>query len=143
MFEKCACNTDDSMETYELSYGGAIIGLTAYHGLYKIIDPKEGDVVVVSGGAGAVGSIVGKLAKAKGCAVIGIAGGEAKCNLMKNEYGYDHAIDYKSENIFEKIKEYAPDGVNGYFDYVGGDATEAVLENAANSCKIALCGSIR
>jgi len=107
----------------------------------KIIDPKEGDVVVVSGAAGAVGSVVGQLAKDKGAVVIGIAGGEEKCNYLK-EMGFDFAIDYKSENIGDKLKEYAPNGINGYFDNVGGEATEAVLINACNGMKIALCGSI-
>lgn len=143
MYEICACESDDSIsETYEISYGGIVIGLTAFHGVDKIIQPKEGDVIVVSGAAGAVGSIVGQLAKARGATVIGIAGGEVKCGIMKNEYNYDYAIDYKSDNISDKLKEYAPNGVNGYFDNVGGDVTEAVFENAANNCKVAICGSI-
>lgn len=89
-----------------------------------------------------MGSIAGQLAKLKGATVIGIAGGKAKCDYMKETLGFDYAIDYKSENINAKLKEYAPDGINGYFDNVGGDATEAVLMNAANGLRIALCGSI-
>lgn len=143
MLETCACETDkDVLATFELSFGGPVIGLTAWHGMNKIIDPKEGDVVVVSGGAGAVGSITGQLAKIKGATVIGIAGGDEKCKFMKDKLGFDFAIDYKSENISDKLKEYAPEGITGYFDNVGGDATEAVLLNARNGMKMALCGSI-
>lgn len=139
----CKCEEDTEVEpTFELSFGGAIIGLTAWHGTNKIIEPEEGSIFVVSGGAGAVGSIAGQLAKLKGATVIGIAGGKEKCDYMKETLGFDYAIDYKSEDINAKLKEYAPDGINGYFDNVGGDATEAVLMNAANGLRIALCGSI-
>merc|ERR1711862_35183 len=129
-------------KTFELSQGGIVIGLTAWHGMIKIIKPKQGDIVVVSGGAGAVGSLAGQLAKAKGATVIGIAGGAEKCNFMKDKLRYDFSIDYKSENISDKLKAYAPDGITGYFDNVGGDATEAVLMNARNGMKFAMCGSI-
>lgn len=143
MLGVCKCEEDNDVSpTFELSYGGAIIGLTAWHGVNKIIEPKDGDVFVVSGGAGAVGSIAGQLAKLRGATVIGIAGGNEKCSYMKETLGFDYAIDYKSEDINEKLKEYAPHGINGYYDNVGGDATEAVLMNAANGMKVALCGSI-
>lgn len=139
----CKCEEDKAVDsTFELTYGGAVIGLTAWHGVNKIIRPEEGSVFVVSGGAGAVGSIAGQLAKLKGATVIGIAGGKAKCSYMTDILGFDYAIDYKSEDIDAKLKEYAPNGINGYYDNVGGDATEAVLMNAANGLRIALCGSI-
>ena len=142
LFEICACEKDKYVsETFELTYGGVVVGLTAWHGVFKIIDPKDGDVIVISGAAGAVGSVVGQLAKDKGAIVIGIAGGKDKCNYLK-EMGFDFAIDYKSENIGDKLKEYAPNGINGYFDNVGGEATEEVLMNACNGMKFALCGSI-
>ena len=101
MVEVCACESDKEIPaTFELTYGGVIIGLTAWHGVNKIIEPKEGGVVVISGAAGAVGSIAGQLARLKGATVIGIAGGEDKCNYLKDELGFDFAIDYKSEKIF-------------------------------------------
>lgn len=139
----CECNTNpDVQPTFELTYGGVIIGLTAWHGVNKIIEPKQGDVVVISGGAGAVGSIAGQLAKVRGATVIGIAGGSVKCKYMTEELGFDYSIDYKSQDIDLKLKEYAPQGVSGYFDNVGGEATESVLMNAKNGMRIALCGSI-
>lgn len=143
VFGFCKCEEDEDVSpTFEISYGGLIIGLTAWHGVNKIIEPKDGSTFVVSGGAGAVGSIAGQLAKLKGATVIGIAGGKAKCDYMKETLGFDYSIDYKSEDINEKLKEYAFNGINGYFDNVGGDATEAVLMNAANGIRIAVCGSI-
>ena len=143
LVEVCACESDEEiLATFELTYGGVIIGLTAWHGINKIIEPTEGGVVVISGAAGAVGSIAGQLARLKGATVIGIAGGEEKCNYLTEKLGFDFAIDYKSENIGDKLKEYAPDGITGYFDGVGGDATEAVFMNARNGMKMALCGSI-
>jgi NADPH-dependent curcumin reductase len=143
LVEMCACESDPEIEdTFELTYGGLIIGLTAWHGINKIIEPKQGDVVVISGAAGAVGSLAGQLAKNRGAKVIGIAGGVEKCKYLIETLGFDHAIDYKTENIEEKLKEYAPEGVEGYFDNVGGDSSEAVLMNARNGMAMALCGSI-
>ena len=152
--EKCACNTNNEISsTLELSYGGVIIGLTAWHGVNKILQPgssgggggdSNNEVVVISGGAGAVGSIAGQLSKTKGVTVIGIAGGKEKCLFMTETLGYDFAIDYKSDEytISDKLKEYAPDGITGYFDNVGGTVTEAVILNARNNMKMAICGSI-
>lgn len=143
LVEICTCESDPgTADTFELSYGGLIIGLTAWHGINKIIEPKPGDVVVVSGAAGAVGSLAAQLAKNKGATVIGIAGGEEKCKYLTETLGLDYAIDYKVDDVDAKLKEYAPNGVAGYYDNVGGDATEAVLMNAKNGMSMALCGSI-
>lgn len=128
--------------TADLSTCSVIIGLTAWHGVRKILNPTKGDIVVVSGAAGAVGSIVGQLCKVSGATVIGIAGGATKCAEMKNVYGFDHCIDYKETKVEETLKELAPDGVTHYFDNVGGEITDAVLRNARNKMKYALCGSI-
>ena len=128
--------------TVDLSYVSIIIGLTAWHGVHTILQPAADDVVVVSGGAGAVGSLAGQLSKLKGAQVIGIAGGPDKCKYMVDELGFDFAIDYKNENVSSKLKEIAPDGITRYFDNVGGKVTDAVLENCRNFAKIALCGSI-
>lgn len=146
-------DTDTDMSLFELSYGSLIIGLTAWHGVNKILEPGytgsiKDEVIVISGGAGAVGSIAGQLCKLKGATVIGIAGGPEKCRFMTETLGYDFAIDYKASSsgkpssIGDKLKEYAPNGVTGYYDNVGGIATESVLENARNNMKMAVCGSI-
>jgi hypothetical protein len=100
------------------------------------------DVVVVSGAAGAVGSIAGQLAKLSGATVIGIAGGSAKCQKLTQELGFDGAIDYKSQIVDEELKKAAPNGITCYFDNVGGDITDAVLLNFRNHGRYAYCGSI-
>lgn len=128
--------------TTDLSVGSVVIGLTAWHGMRTILNPKEGDVVVVSGGAGAVGSLAGQLAKVSGATVIGIAGSKAKCDWMTNELGFDFAVNYKLEDVEKAIAAAAPDGVTHYFDNVGGTVSDAVFANARNYAKIALCGSI-
>jgi len=128
--------------TTDLSVNSVIIGLTAWHGVAKVLDPKEGDIVVVSGGAGAVGSLAGQLAKARGATVIGIAGTKVKCEWMTNDLGFDHAINYKLDDVEKAIAAAAPGGITHYFDNVGGSVTDAVLMNAKNYAKIALCGSI-
>lgn len=127
--------------TTDLSLCSVIIGLTAWHGVSKILNPAKGDIVAVSGGAGAVGSIVGQLAKARGATVIGIAGGPVKCAAMK-EKGFDHSVDYKEGKVEQDLAKLAPDGITHYFDNVGGVVTDAVLRNARNKMKYALCGSI-
>src|SRR3954470_7770105 len=96
-------------------------GMTAYFGLLDIGKPKEGDTVVVSGAAGAVGSVVGQIAKIKGCRVVGIAGGADKCRYLVDELHFDAAIDYKAEDVKEALKRHCPKGIDVYFDNVGGD----------------------
>ena len=117
-------------------------GLTAYFGLLDVGRPEAGDVVLVSGAAGATGSVVGQIAKLKGCTTIGIAGGPEKCAWLTSEAGYDHAIDYKNENVAKRIKEIAPKGVDIYFDNVGGEILDAALANIAQAGTIVMCGGI-
>lgn len=117
-------------------------GLTAYFGLLEVGQPKAGDTVVVSGAAGAVGSVVGQIAKIKGARVVGIAGGADKCRYLVEELGFDAAIDYKTENVAEALKTHCPDGVNVYFDNVGGDILDAVLTRLARGARIVICGAI-
>jgi len=143
VYYPAACNEDPSVSpTVDLSYASIIIGLTAWHGVNKILEPTLEDIVVVSGAAGAVGSLVGQLSKLKGATVIGIAGGPTKCAYLTETLGFDYAIDYKSESVEERLKEIAPDGITRYFDNVGGDVSDAVFENARNFSKFAICGSI-
>ncbi|BFU45496.1 NADP-dependent oxidoreductase [Krasilnikovia sp. MM14-A1004] len=117
-------------------------GMTAYFGLLDIGRPQPGQTVVVSGAAGAVGSVVGQIAKLKGCRVIGIAGGEDKCRLVVEEFGFDACIDYKSADVRTALREAAPDGVDVYFDNVGGDILDAVLTRLARGARIVICGAI-
>lgn len=119
-----------------------IAGKTAYHGLTWIGEPEEGDTVVVSAAAGSVGMFVGQIAKLKGCRTIGIAGGAEKCRWIKDELGYDEAIDYKAENVRKRLAELAPDGINVYFDNVGGKVLEAALFNMALFGRVVCCGAI-
>lgn len=118
-------------------------GLTAYFGLLDIGQPEEGDVVVVSGAAGATGSVAGQIARIKGASkVVGIAGGETKCKWLTEELGFDAAIDYKSENVMDRLREECPKGINVFFDNVGGDILDDALLNMAQNGRIALCGGI-
>lgn len=117
-------------------------GLTAYFGLLEVGQPKAGDTVVVSGAAGAVGAVVGQIAKIKGARVVGIAGGADKCRYLVDELGFDAAIDYKSENVAEALAKHAPQGVNVFFDNVGGDILDAVLTRLARGARIVICGAI-
>jgi len=117
-------------------------GLTAYFGLLDIGQPKEGDTVVVSGAAGAVGMIVGQIAKIKGCRVVGIAGGVDKCNYIVKELHFDAAIDYKSEDVRKSLQQHCPKGVDVYFDNLGGDILDAVLTQLARGARIVICGAI-
>ena len=119
-----------------------ITGLTAYFGLTDVGKPKAGDVVVVSGAAGATGSVVVQLAKALGCKVIGIAGGPDKCRWVVEQAKADAAIDYKRENVAARIKELAPQGVNVVFENVGGEILDASLQNLALRARVVLCGGI-
>ena len=117
-------------------------GMTGYFGLLEVGQPKAGDTVVVSGAAGAVGSVVGQIAKIKGARVVGIAGGADKCRYLVEELGFDAAIDYKTENVPDALKAHCPNGVNVYFDNVGGDILDAVLTRLARGARIVICGAI-
>ncbi len=117
-------------------------GMTAYFGILEVGKIKEGDIVLVSGAAGAVGSIVGQIAKLKGCRVIGIAGGKTKCDHIVNTLGFDGAIDYKSENIYTALKRECPKGIDVYFDNVGGDILDAALSKLRMHARIVICGAI-
>lgn len=118
-------------------------GLTAYFGLLDIGKPKEGETIVVSGAAGAVGSIVGQIAKLKGCRVVGIAGSEEKIAYLKDELGFDAVVNYKTtDNIREELKAACPDGIDVYFDNVGGEITDAVISLLNFHARVALCGQI-
>jgi len=118
-------------------------GLTAYFGLTEVGDLKEGDTVVISGAAGAVGSVAGQVAKARGAGnVIGIAGGPDKCKWIVDDLGFDAAIDYKSEKVGKRLHELCPDGINVYFDNVGGDILDAALANLAWGARVVICGAI-
>ena len=117
-------------------------GMTAYFGLFEICKPVPGDYIVVSAASGAVGQLVGQLAKIAGCNVIGIAGSDKKCKYIKETLKFDEAINYKNENIYKKVKEFCPNGVNIYFDNVGGKISDDVISNIAPFGRIGICGVI-
>ena len=117
-------------------------GMTAYFGILEVGKIKEGDIVLVSGAAGAVGSIVGQISKIKGCKTIGIAGGKDKCEYLINELGFDAAIDYKSENVLEELNKICPKGIDVYFDNVGGEILEFALAKLRMHARIVICGAI-
>ena len=117
-------------------------GMSAYFALLEVGAPKRGDTVVISGAAGAVGSVAGQIAKIKGCRVIGIAGGEQKCYSLINELGFDGAIDYKHEDLHAALKRECPNGVDVFFDNVGGDILDAVLTRLAPKARVVICGAI-
>jgi NADPH-dependent curcumin reductase len=117
-------------------------GMTAYFGLLDVGQPKAGETVVVSGAAGAVGTVVGQIAKIKGCRVIGIAGGAEKSQYVVKELGFDGAIDYKAEEVKQSLRKHCPKGIDVYFDNVGGDILDAVLTQIARKARIVLCGAI-
>ena len=117
-------------------------GMTAYFALLDIGAPKPGDTVVLSGAAGAVGSIAGQIAKLKGCRVVGIAGGQEKCRFLIDELGFDGAIDYKNEDVQAGLKRECPKGVDVYFDNVGGEILDAVLSRLALRARVVICGAI-
>ena len=127
--------------THLLSVYG-VAGLTAYFGLLDVARPRAGETVVVSAAAGSVGSIVGQIAKIKGCRVVGIAGGQDKCRWLTSELGFDAAVDYKDGNLFKALKAAAPDGIDVYFDNVGGDILEACLAQMNLRGRISCCGAI-
>jgi NADPH-dependent curcumin reductase CurA len=126
------------------AYLGALgmTGLTAYFGLLDVGRLKDGETVVVSGAAGAVGSVAGQIAKLSGCPVVGIAGGPKKCAWIVEELGFDAAIDYKSEDVRRALREHAPDRVDVFFDNVGGEVLDAVLTRLALRARIVICGGI-
>ncbi len=117
-------------------------GVTAWCGLFKVGQPIAGDTVVVSGAAGATGSIVGQLAKIAGCRVIGIAGGADKCAWLTANAGYDHAIDYKAGPIKQQLKELTPDGIDVIYDNVGGKILNDMLSFIATGARVTICGGI-
>ncbi|ASK60988.1 NADP-dependent oxidoreductase [Virgibacillus phasianinus] len=119
-----------------------LTGLTAYFGLLEIGQPKEGETVVVSGAAGAVGSMVGQLAKIKGTRVVGIAGSDEKVNYLINKLGFDAAINYKTENVKEALKKACPNGIDVYYENVGGEIGDAVLPLLNKFARIPVCGAI-
>jgi len=117
-------------------------GVTAWHGLNRIIEPKAGETIVVSAATGAVGSVVGQLAKRKGCRVVGVAGGAEKCRIVTEEYGFDACVDYKAGRLHEDLKAAAPDGIDGNFENVGGEVFDAILARMNAFGRIAVCGLI-
>ena len=117
-------------------------GMTAYFGLLEVGQPKAGETVVVSGAAGAVGQTVGQVTKIKGCRAIGIAGGKAKCDFVVNELGFDGCIDYKDGSVKDGLKQHCANGVDVYFDNVGGDILDAALARLAMRGRVVLCGAI-
>ena len=117
-------------------------GLTAYFGLLDIGQPKEGETVVVSAAAGAVGAVTGQIAKIKGCRVIGIAGGPDKCRYVVEDLGFDAAIDYKSEEVRAALARHCPKGIDIYFDNVGGEILDIVLSMLARRARVIICGAI-
>ncbi|SDB95710.1 NADP-dependent oxidoreductase [Paraburkholderia lycopersici] len=117
-------------------------GVTAWYGLNRIIEPKAGQTVVVSAASGAVGSVVGQLAKRAGCRAVGIAGGAQKCRYVVETLGFDACIDYKAGNLYQDLKAATPDGVDGYFENVGGEVLDAALARMNAFGRIALCGMI-
>jgi NADPH-dependent curcumin reductase CurA len=117
-------------------------GMTAYFGLLDVGQPRAGETVVVSGAAGAVGQTVGQLAKIKGCRAVGIAGGPAKCEWVVKELGFDACIDYKTGSVREGLKQHCPEGVDVYFDNVGGDILDTVLTRIRRKARIVICGAI-
>ncbi len=117
-------------------------GMTAYFGLLETGQPKAGETVVVSGAAGAVGQTVGQVAKIKGCRVVGIAGGPDKCEFVVKELGFDACIDYKSGSVKDGLKQHCPNGVDVYFDNVGGEILDTVLTRINRKARIVICGAI-
>jgi hypothetical protein len=134
---------DTSQASLERWIGGlGMPGTTAYFGLLEIGQPKEGETVVVSAASGAVGGIVGQIAKIKGCRAVGIAGGPEKCGVVREELGFDACVDYKAGNLSEQLKEACPDGIDIYYENVGGEIQDAVMPLMNPFGRIPLCGLI-
>jgi NADPH-dependent curcumin reductase CurA len=119
-----------------------IPGMTAYFGLLDIGRPQPGETVAVSAAAGSVGSLVGQIARIRGCRAVGIAGGAEKCRLLTEEYGFDAAVDYRAGGVAGALREHCPHGIDVFFDNVGGDVLEAALRNLARGARVVLCGAI-
>ena len=117
-------------------------GLTAYHGLFEIGKPQPGETLVVSGASGAVGAVVGQLGKLAGCRVVGIAGSAEKVSYLEEELGFDGGINYKTDDMESAIRQQCPNGVDVYFDNVGGETTDIVMENLAFRARMIICGQI-
>lgn len=135
----------EPIENIPLSARLGILGLTglsAYFGLFELCSPKENETIVVSGAAGAVGSIVGQIGKILNCRVIGLSGSDSKCNWLTNELNFDAAIDYKHDNIDVALKKLAPNGIDVYFDNVGGELSYSVMSHMNEFGRVAACGSI-
>jgi NADPH-dependent curcumin reductase CurA len=138
----------DTTHVPESAYLGPVgmPGMTAWYGLNKVIEPKAGETIVVSAASGAVGSVVGQLARLHGCRTVGIAGGPDKCNYVTGELGFDACIDYKAvpdrATLDARLTEAAPDGVDGYFENVGGVVMNAVLARLNPFARVAVCGLI-
>ena len=128
------------LTSYLNALGGP--GMTAYFGLLEIGRPQAGHTVAVSAAAGAVGSLAGQIAKIKGCRTVGIAGGAEKCRLVTEDFGFDAAIDYRTGEVGRQLRAACPDGIDVYFDNVGGDVLEAALSNLARGARVVLCGAI-
>jgi NADPH-dependent curcumin reductase len=142
--DKVLTKVDTAMAPLAAYLGGlGMPGLTAYFGLTEVGNLREGDTVVVSAAAGAVGSVAGQIAKAKGAGrVVGIAGGPEKCTWLVDYLGFDAAIDYKSEKVGRRLHELCPDGIDVYFDNVGGDILDAALANLAWGARVVICGAV-
>ena len=117
-------------------------GMTAYFGLLDVGALKQGETVVVSAAAGAVGTVVGQIAKIRDCRVVGIAGGPEKCRYLKDELGFYAAVDYKSDDVAQALKQHCPDGIDVYFDNVGGPILDAALARLALHARVVICGAI-
>lgn len=134
---------DDTLAPMPMYLGAlGMTGMTAYFGILKVGKPKSGDIVLVSGAAGAVGSMVGQIAKIKGCTVIGIAGSEEKCEDLVNHFGFDKALNYKSETFIRDFKNALPNGIDVYFDNVGGEILDLALSKLKLHARIVICGAI-
>lgn len=117
-------------------------GMTAYFGLLELGEPKPGQMVVISGAAGATGSVAGQIAKIKGCHVVGMAGSDAKCQWLTDELGFDAAINYKTQDVGAELDRLCPDGINIYFDNVGGEILDLCLARIAMNARVVICGGI-
>ncbi len=117
-------------------------GMTAYFGLLDLGEPKAGDMVVISGAAGATGSVAGQIAKLKGCTVVGMAGSDEKCQWLTDELGFDAAINYKTQDVGAELDRLCPDGINIYFDNVGGEILDLCLARIATNARVVICGGI-
>ena len=137
---KIPLDTGFPLDSFMSIFG--MTGMTAYFGLLDITKPQEGETLVVSAAAGAVGSIVSQIGKIKGCRVIGIAGSQEKCDWLVNDLGIDGSINYKTNNLRDKLKELCPKGIDIYFENVGGPITDAVLSRMNIGSRISLCGLI-